>query len=188
MTAQALASGRASLGARISSRQIGIVLAIAAAAVAIQKYLALAYNNYLVFAGSSKVLLAHQDLYAPHPAFDGDLFKYGPTYPLLMLPFLPLPLPVGLVCWNVVSAVALYAAIVSVWPRGDRRTVVALALVGVELVGSLQHIQSNALVAALIIGAFSQLERDRSWRAAFSIAAGLFLKGYGSAAGCLAVL
>jgi hypothetical protein len=88
----------------------------------------------------------------------------------------------------VVNAVALYAAIVSVWPRGDRRTVVALALVGVELVGSLQHIQSNALVAALIIGAFSQLERDRSWRAAFCIAAGFFLKGYGAAAGCMALL
>jgi hypothetical protein len=42
---------------------------------------------------------------------------------------------------------------------------VALSLAGIELVGSLQHIQSNALVAALIIAAFSQLERERSWRA-----------------------
>ena len=164
------------------------MLALAAAVVAIQKYLAVAYNNYLVFVGSLKVLLAHQNLYAPHPEFYGDLFKYSPTFPLFMLPFLWLPLPVGLVCWTVLNAVALYAAISSVWPRGDRRTVVALTLAGLELVGSLQHIQSNALVAALIIGAFSQLERDRTWRGAFCIAAGFFLKGYGAAAGCLALL
>lgn len=173
---------------RVRSRQIGVVLALAAAVVAIQKYLAVAYNNYLVFVGSLKVLLAHQNLYAPHPEFYGDLFKYSPTFPLFMLPFLWLPLPVGLVCWNVLNAVALYAAISSVWPRGDRRTVVALALAGIELVGSLQHLQSNALVAALIIGAYSQLERERTWRGAFCIAAGFFLKGYGAAAGCLALL
>jgi hypothetical protein len=177
-----------SLTSRVTSRHIGIVLALAAAVVAIQKYFAVAYNNYLVFVGSLKVLLAHQDLYAPHPEFYGDLFKYSPTFPLFMLPFLWLPLPVGLVCWNVLNAVALYAAISSVWPRGDRRTVVALALAGLELVGSLQHIQSNALVAALIIGAYSQLERERTWRAAFCIAGGFFLKGYGAAAGCLALL
>jgi hypothetical protein len=177
-----------SLAARVSSRHLGIVLAVAAAVVAVQKYLAVAYNNYLVFVGSLKVLLAHQNLYAPHPEFYGDLFKYSPTFPLFMLPFLWMPLPVGLVCWNVLNAVALYAALSSLWPGGDRRIVVALALAGLELVGSLQHIQSNALVAALIIGAYSQLERERTWRGAFCIAAGFFLKGYGAAAGCLALL
>jgi hypothetical protein len=176
------------LTSRVSSRHIGIVLALAAAVVAIQKYLAVAYNNYLVFVGSLRVMLAHQDLYAPHPEFYGDLFKYSPTFPLFMLPFLWLPLAVGLVCWNVLNALALYAAITSVWPRGDRRAVVALALAGLELVGSLQHLQSNALVAALIIGAYSQLERERTWRGAFCIAAGFFLKGYGAAAVCLALL
>ena len=173
---------------RVTSRHLGVVLALAAAVVAVQKYLAVAYNNYLVFVGSLKVLLAHQNLYAPHPEFYGDLFKYSPTFPLFMLPFLWLPLPMGLVCWSVLNACALYVAISSVWPRGDRRTVVALALAGLELVGSLQHIQSNALVAALIIGAYTQLERERTWRAAFCIAAGFFLKGYGAAAGCLALL
>jgi hypothetical protein len=93
-----------SLTSRVTSRHIGIVLALAAAVVAIQKYFAVAYNNYLVFVGSLKVLLAHQDLYAPHPEFYGDLFKYSPTFPLFMLPFLWLPLPVGLVCWNVLNA------------------------------------------------------------------------------------
>jgi len=188
LSAEVLTPAVAALRARVSSRHIVVVLALAAGVVAIQKYLADAYNNYLVFTGSLKVLLAHQNLYVPHPEHYGDLFKYSPTFPLFMAPFVWLPLPVGLVCWNLLNALALCAAISSVWPRGDRRTVVALSLAGLELVGSLQHIQSNALVAALIIAAFSQLERERSWRAGFYIAAGFFLKGYGAAAGCLALL
>jgi hypothetical protein len=66
--------------------------------------------------------------------------------------------------------------------------VVALALTFLELVVSMQHTQSNALVAALIIATFVALERERSWRAGFFVAAGFFLKGYGVAAGCLTLL
>ena len=183
-----MASTVAARAGRLSSRHIGVLFALAAVVIAIQKYFADAYNNYLVFAGSLKVLLAHQNLYVAHPEHYGDLFKYSPTFPLFMAPLVWLPVPVGIVCWNLLNALALYAAISSLWPRGDRRTLVALSLAGIELVGSLQHIQSNALVAALIIAAFSHLERERSWRAGFYIAAGFFLKGYGAAAGCLALL
>jgi len=63
-----------------------------------------------------------------------------------------------------------------------------MALVAIELVTSMQNTQSNALVAALIVLAFVHMEREQSWRAGLSIAAGFFLKGYGAAVGLLAVL
>jgi hypothetical protein len=172
---------------RLSHRQIAVVFVLIAIAVSIQKFFAEAYNNYLVFTGSLRVLLAHGPLYAPHPEHYGDLFKYSPTFPLFMLPFLPLPLLLGIIGWNAVNALALYAAIRRLW-ADERRVVIALLLVAVELTVSLQHVQSNALVAALVILAFVELERARSWRAGFYIAAGFFLKVYGAAAGCLALL
>ena len=104
---------------------VEVAAVLIAVAVSIQKFFAEAYNNYLVFTGSLKVLLAHGALYAPHPEHYGDLFKYSPTFPLFMLPFLPLPLLLGIICWNAANALALYAAIRRVWPD-DRRVVIAL--------------------------------------------------------------
>jgi hypothetical protein len=172
---------------RVSSAHLGVLYALAAIVVSIQKYNDGGYNNYLVFTQSLRVLLAHQNLYAPHTEYYGDLFKYSPTFPLVMAPLTWLPTLVGLILWNLLNAVALYGAIVTLWP-GQRRAVIALALIVIEFVISLQHTQSNALVAALIVLAYAELEAARSWRAAFYIVAGFFLKGYGAAVGSLALL
>jgi hypothetical protein len=153
----------------------------------VQEYLRHGYNNYLIFARSLKVLLAHQSLYVLHPEFHSDLYKYSPTFALFMAPFTWQPAFTGLLCWNLLNGFALFAAISALWPD-ERRVVATMALVVIELVTSLQNTQSNALVAALIVLAFVQLEREQSWRAGLSIAAGFFLKGYGAAVGLLAVL
>jgi hypothetical protein len=142
----------------------------------------------LIFASSVKVLLAHQSLYVPHPEFYSDLYKYSPTFALFMAPFTWQPVFTGLLCWNLLNGLALFGSIRALWPDDDRRVVAAMALVTIELVTSMQNTQSNALVAALIVLAFVQLERAQSWRAGLSIAAGFFLKGYGAAVGALAVL
>lgn len=171
----------------MSSRHLALIYALAAIVVSVQKYRTEAYNNYLVFTGSLRVLLAHEPLYAPHPDLYGDLFKYSPTFPFLMAPVAWLPDLAGLIAWNLLNALTLYASVQALWP-GQRRVVVALALILLELVVSMQHTQSNALVAATIIAAFVALERERSWSAGFFVAAGFFLKGYGVVAGCLALL
>jgi hypothetical protein len=173
---------------RFSVRQFALLLAAAIVVVTVQQYARHGYNNYSIFAGSLKVLLAHQSLYVPHPEYHSDLYKYSPTFPLFMAPFTWQPVLTGLLCWNLMNGFALFAAIRALWPDDDRRVVVALGLVSIELVTSLQSAQSNALVAALIVLTFVQLEREQSWRAGFSIAAGFFLKGYGAAAGLLALL
>ena len=155
--------------------------------VTVQQYLRHGYNNYSIFASSLKLLLAHQSLYVPHPEFYNDLYKYSPTFALFMAPFTWQPVFTGLLCWNLLNGFALFAAIRALWPD-ERRVVATMALVAIELVTSMQNTQSNALVAALIVLAFVQMEREQSWRAGLSIAAGFFLKGYGAAVGLLAVL
>ena len=173
--------------ARVAPWHIAAAYVVIALVVSVQKYLTGAYNNYLVFTGSLKVMLAHQPLYAPHPDLYWDLFKYSPTFPLFMAPVVWLPVLPGLIVWNLVNALALYAAVSRLWSE-PRRVVVAATLIGIELVGSLQHTQSNALVAALIIFAFVHVEHERPWKAAFYITAGFFLKGYGAVAGLLALV
>ena len=171
----------------ISARQCALLLGAVIVAVTVQQYARHGYNNYLIFASSLKVLLAHQSLYVPHPEFYSDLYKYSPTFALFMAPFTWQPVFTGLLCWNLLNGFALFAAVRALWPD-ERRLVATMALVVIELVTSMQNTQSNALVAALIVLAFVQLEREQSWRAGFSIAAGFFLKGYGAAVGLLALL
>lgn len=163
------------------------VVAAVAVVVTVQQYARDGYNNYSIFASSLKVLLSHESLYVPHPALHDDLYKYSPTFPLFMAPFTWQPAVTGLLCWNLLNALALVAAVRAVL-RDDRRVLVATAILLIELVTSLQNTQSNALVAALVVFAFVELERKRPWSAGLLIAGGFFLKVYGAAVAVLAVL
>ena len=175
------------MSGRITNGQAALLLTALVVAISLHKFWLDAYNNYRIFAGSFDVLAAHQNLYAPHPERYADLFKYSPTFALAMAPFAWQPEVTGLVCWNLLNALALFAALRALWPQGWQARL-ALAIVVLELVISMQSSQSNALVAALMVAAFAALERRRPWTAGAFIAGGLFLKVYGAAVGCLAIL
>jgi hypothetical protein len=165
---------------------LGLVV-VAIIVITVQQVTGHDYNNYLTFSTSLKVLLSHESLYIPHPEYHQDLYKYSPTFALFMAPFTWQPVATGLFCWNLLNGLSLVAAL-RLLITDDRRAVIAIALVAIELATSLQNAQSNALVAALVIFAFVDLERQRNWRAGLSIAGGFFLKGYGLAAGVLALV
>jgi hypothetical protein len=114
-------------------------------------------NNFLIFRAASWHLLHDQDLYAAYPALHFDYYKYSPTFALLFLPFALPPLPVAMLAWNALNAGTLYFAIGTVLPL--RKANVARAIVFLDMLGSLQNVQSNALVAALIIFTFAAYER-----------------------------
>lgn len=142
-------------------------------------------NNFLIFRAASLHLLHGQDLYAAYPALHRDYFKYSPTFALLFLPFASLPFGVALLLWNALNAVALYAAIGTVLPR--RGAVVARAIVFFDMLGSLQNVQSNALVAALIIFAFAAYERRHTVLGSLAVAAGASIKLFPLAAATFAI-
>jgi hypothetical protein len=114
-------------------------------------------NNFLIFRAASLHLLHGNDLYAAYPTLHSDFYKYSPTFALLFLPFAVLPLGPSMLLWNALNAGALYAAIGMVVPR--RGATVARAIVFLDMLGSLQNVQSNALVAGLIILSFAAYER-----------------------------
>ena len=131
------------------------VLAVLAATV--QQGIQHHNNNFLIFRAASLHLLHGVDMYAAYPALHLDKFKYSPTFALLFLPFAVVPFALSALLWNALNACALWIAIGMVLPR--RAALVARAIVFMDMLGSLQNVQSNALVAGLIILTFAAYER-----------------------------
>lgn len=131
-------------------------------------------NNFLIFRAASWHLLHDQDLYAAYPALHFDYYKYSPTFALLFLPFALPPFWIAMLLWNALNAAALYFAIGTVLPL--RRANVARAIVFLDMLGSLQNVQSNALVAALIIFTFAAYERRHTVLGSASATIGAVIK------------
>ena len=131
-------------------------------------------NNFLIFRAASWHLLHDQDLYAAYPTLHFDYYKYSPTFALLFLPFALPPFWLAMLLWNALNAAALYFAIGTVLPL--RQANVARAIVFLDMLGSLQNVQSNALVAALIIFTFAAYERRRTLLGSVATTTGAVIK------------
>jgi hypothetical protein len=113
-------------------------------------------------------------------------FLYSPPFALLFAPFAVLPFSLGLLLWNGVNALAVYYGLTRLLPPRAAR--LALAIVFLDVLRSLQASQSNALVAGLMLIAFVALERGRVATAATAVVTGAFIKIYPVAASALGIL
>jgi len=145
-----------------------------AALVTLQQAVLGRSNNFRVFRSASLNLFAGRDLYAAHPEQHFDFYKYSPTFALLFAPLAYLPFALAYLCWSLLNALLLWYALDRLLP--ERPATVALALVYLEVLFSMQYGQSNALVAALLILAFIALEQGRQGRAAALVGVDAFIK------------
>jgi hypothetical protein len=155
------------------------------AAATVQQGIAHHNNNFLIFRAASLHLLHGQDLYAAYPAEHFDFYKYSPTFALLFLPFALPPLAVAMLLWNALNAGALYLGMGTVLPR--RAATAARAIVFLDMLGSLQNVQSNALVAALIILTFAAYERRHTVLGSLATAIGTNIKVFPLAGASFAI-
>jgi hypothetical protein len=141
-------------------------------------------NNFEIFRASWDNLVAGRDLYAASERHH-DFFKYAPTFALLFAPLAILPFWLGMLLWNAMNAGALY------WSLGrvlePERAFIARAIVFFDAVGAMQNVQSNALVAGLMIIAFAELDRRRELRAAMAVAVGTMVKVFPIVAATFAI-
>lgn len=142
-------------------------------------------NNFLIFRWSFLNLSSGVDMYAAQPAHHTDLYKYSPSFAILFAPFALLPFSIALALWDALNALLLFVAIDKLLP--GRQAALALALVYLEVLRSMQRSQSNALVTALVMLAYIAFERRRQARAAFAIAVGAAVKIFPLAALALAI-
>lgn len=142
------------------------------------------YNNFVIFKRSFFHLLHGQNLYTIYPHEQWDLFKYSPTFALLMAPLAYLPDWAGLFLWTLINALALLAAIRMLPFKSNAKSLLLWFLI-VELLTSLQNAQSNALLAGLIIGAFGCMQRGKTLWAALWLVLATYIKVYGAVGFCL---
>lgn len=137
------------------------------------------YNNYLIFKNSFFNLVDNLNLYIPHEAKHHDLFKYSPTFALLMAPFALLPDYIGLFLWNSVNTFVLYLAVVRLPSFSNKVKTYIIVFLLLELVTSLQNLQSNALIAGMLILAFVSFEKGKPGLAVLLILGSAFIKVFG---------
>ena len=159
------------------------VLAVIAATI--QQGVVHQNNNFLIFRVASIHLLHGQDLYAAYPALHFDFYKYSPAFALLFLPFAVLPLAPSMLAWNALNAGALWVALGTVLPR--RGALLARSIVMLDMLGSLQNVQSNALVTALIIFTFIAYERRHTVLGGLAVDIGAAIKVFPLAGASFAI-
>jgi hypothetical protein len=166
------------------------VLAAIALIVGMQKYLNGPghYNNYLIFKNAFLHLFSHLDLYVQYPDEKTDFYLYSPTFAALMAPFALLPDWLGIIFWCFLNSIAIYFAL-ALFPFSDiRARGIVLLLIFFEFITSQQNLQTNPLVAALIVLAFISFERQKVFLAALFIMLSFYIKIYGIAAAVLFLL
>ena len=145
------------------------------------------YNNFLIFKNSFSHLIENKNLYEYYFKEYADLYKYSPTFALIMSIFKYFPDSLGLVIWNSLNIFVLYYALYSTKSVDPSKKIIILMYVMFELILSTQNSQSNVLLAGLTIIAFNMLEKGKNTQATLFIVLGTFIKIY-SIVGCLLLL
>lgn len=144
----------------------------------LKQYLEGSYNNYLIFKYVFINTLNQVHLYIPQPGFYSDSNHYGPFFSLIIAPFALLPDVIGIILWTVSTSMVLFAAINKLLLTPAHRNLIVL-LCTHELYTSLVNLQSNPLIAGLIILTFVYSIKNREFWSGFFIAVGFLIKLYG---------
>lgn len=143
------------------------------------------YNNYLIFKYSFPHLIQNLNLYDAYPTEYGDLYKYSPSFALAMGLFFWMPDWLGVITWNLLNVLALFFGVKLLPGLKEKSKVFLLLYVLSELIGSMQNLQSNALITGLILLTFVSFERKQLLWAALFVVLALYIKIFGLVAAAL---
>lgn len=140
------------------------------------------FNNYSIFRASFYNLWQGNDLYIAHPEQYNDLYKYSPTFALLMAPFYAMPKGLGLFVFNFLNALLPFWALNRLNISSKAKSFI-LIFIAIELLSSIQNAQSNGIMVGLMLAAFGSFERKEMVWAALFVCLGFYLKVFGAAVG-----
>ncbi len=135
-------------------------------------------NNFLIFCGVWDHLNAQLPLYASYPNEYSDVNHYGPVFSLLIAPFALMPRPVGLFFWLLFLVSFLYVAI-RYSDLSHFEKLFVFWFCSHELLNAMFLSQFNIGIAAIVVLAFTMIERRHDFWAAFFIMLGTMTKLYG---------
>ena len=152
-----------------------------------QHYFLNKYHNYSIFQHSSYHFFEKLNLYVEYPKEYSDVFLYNPTFPILFAPIAYLPIFFGIFIWGVLITWLFYLA-VRLFPIDKKSILFILYFTFLELITSVQNLQTNSILAASILFAFIFLERNSTFKSSFFINLGFFIKAYGAVSGVFYLL
>lgn len=146
------------------------------------------YNNYLIFVNSFDLLRTHQNPFLDHKELYYDLYRYTPSFAVLVAPFSFVPNMVGVMIWNLLNSLLLFYAIKYLFKHDEKKGTLILITIIPELLTSIQNIQINALVTAIMLFSYACfIYKKEAWAGVLCVL-NLFIKIYGFAASLLWVL
>ncbi len=136
------------------------------------------YNNYLIYKHVFLNAIQSKNLYDFYPGLYLYQNHYGPTFSFIIAPFALLPDGVGMSLWGLANAAFLFYAINKL-PLDKKAINTTLAIVLLEMTGSIQSQQFNPMLCGWIILSFVFLSEKKNHLAAFFISGGTLVKLYG---------
>src|SRR5579872_3373024 len=140
------------------------------------------YNNFRIFKFSFYHLIHGKDIYQLFPDDHWDLYKYSPAFALCFGLLSWMPDPIGLLLWNLINSLCLYAGIRMLPGLDDERKSRILLLCLLEMLLSIQNTQSNGLMAGLTVLGFALAERRNYFLSTLCIVFSFYIKIYGALA------
>lgn len=143
----------------------------------IKQYSKGSYNNYLLFKYVYHHVVNEEHLFKKYPEIYYDNNHYGPFFSLVIAPFALLPNAIGIILWVIINALFLFYAIRSL-PIKQEQKVLVYWLITNELFTAFVNLQSNPMMAAIIILSYCLIKEEKDMWAAFLIMFGAFIKLY----------
>jgi hypothetical protein len=154
---------------------------VAAIGIAVQHYLYHTFNNFKVFEGAFRHLVALKNLYRYYPEEYEDQFLYGPPAVIWLGLFSLFKTYLSIVLWNMLNAMSLWYVIYQL-PQLDLQTKNKIAFFSfIELTTSLHNLQSNPVLTAMILASFVLLEYGQVWKSHCITSLAFFTKGISGA-------
>lgn len=145
------------------------------------------YNNYIIFQHSVFHFFDHSNPYLEYPAEYFDVFLYNPTFIVLFMPFARPSGHLGVILWPLFTSIVYFLGI-NTLPFTQKSKVFLCYLILPELFTSISNMQTNPLIAAFTVLAFTSLEKQQYAKASIFPPLNFFIKGYGAVAGVFFLL
>jgi hypothetical protein len=140
------------------------------------------YNNFRIFKFAFYHLIQGKDIYQLFPDDHWDLYKYSPGFALCFGLLSWMPDPIGLLLWNLINSLCLFAGIRLLPGLDNEKKAWVLLICLLEMLLSIQNTQSNGLMAGLTVLGFALAERRNYALSTLCIVFSFYIKIYGALA------
>ncbi len=141
--------------------------------------------NFVIFKTATQRFLSHTNMYEYiEYGIIWDQYLYAPCFVMLFLPFAYLPVGISIFLWLAAGAALFFFALKKL-PLTETQRAIVFFVALIDLVNSLQNLQTNALNTAFMLLIFSSLHNQKPVWAGFFTALCLGIKIYPAASALL---